>query len=85
MEDQKYTLEELVDAGVYIPAGLDEDGEILFACDFEKAREFAPEVYIQEVKVLDEAILEAVDSGMMELDWKFDDEGNPTVDYIARV
>lgn len=81
----EYTLEELIAAGVYIPAGLDDDGEILYAFDFEKGREFVPQIYIREVKALDEAILEAVDSGMMELDWKFDDQGNPTVDYIAKV
>jgi hypothetical protein len=81
----KYTLEELIGAGVYIPAGLDEDGEVLYACDFERARQHAPEVYIEEVKALDEAILKAVESGMIELDWKFDDEGNPVVDYIAKI
>ena len=80
-----YSFEDLINAGVYVEAGVDEDGETLYACDFEKAKEFAPEVYREEVMALDIAILDAVDSGMMEIDWKFDSEGNPTVDYIARV
>lgn len=83
--NMKYTLEELIEAGVYIPAGLDEDGEVMYACDYQKAREYVPEIYIEEVKALDEAILAAVDSGDIELDWKFDDEGNPVVEYIARL
>lgn len=80
-----YSFEDLISAGVYVESGVDEDGETLYACNFEKAKELAPEIYTEEVMALDIAILDAVDSGMMEIDWKFDAEGNPTVDYIARV
>jgi hypothetical protein len=80
----EYTLEELIEAGVYVPIGVDEDGDRLYDVDLERAKIFSPELWAREQEALDMAILEAVDSGKMEIDWKFDDEGNPTVDYIVR-
>lgn len=79
----KYTLEELLEAGVYVPVGEDENGDTLYELDFEKAKEVAPEIYHAELNALDAAILEAVDKGYMELDFGIGDDGEPYVEYIV--
>lgn len=59
----QYSFHELIDLGVFYVSDYDEDGEPLFNIDMEKAREFAPEIYEQELDALDRAILSAIDSG----------------------
>lgn len=80
---QKYDIHALIEAGVYNAVGEDENGDILYELDFEKARELAPEIYHAELNALDAAILEAVDQGYMELDFGIDDDGEPYVEYIV--
>lgn len=66
------TFDEQVEAGVWLYAGEDEDGETLITLDDEAAIKFAPEIYWKEKNAVDEAILDAIDAGYME--WDFDPE-----------
>jgi hypothetical protein len=62
------TFEELVEAGVYEFAGWDDDGERLWTLNPEVAKEVAPDIYWQEMNLIDQAILKAVDLGLLTID-----------------
>lgn len=62
-----YSYEQLCDLGVFIPAGIDDDGEPLITIDMDRAKEYAPEVYWRELNAIDETILSLVDKGMLRM------------------
>jgi hypothetical protein len=68
------TLEQMLELGVYeqVPCGDD----IEYTVNMEKAREHAPAIYFAEMDAVDTAILEAIESGYLELDFTVDDDGN---------
>lgn len=59
----QYSFYELIDLGVFYITDYDDDGEPLFNVNMEKAREFAPEIYQEELDAIDRAILQAIDTG----------------------
>lgn len=62
------TFEELVEAGVYEFDGWDDDGEMMWILNEEVAKQVAPEVYWHEINKVDEAILLAIDLGLLVMD-----------------
>lgn len=76
------TFEQMVELGVYTPEQVNEDGEIEYSCDLQKAKEHAPEIYLAEMEAIDKAILDAVDLGYLEIDMQIDPEGNLSISYI---
>lgn len=68
MEDEEKVFEALVEAGVFEFAGWDEDGERIWAVDWDRAKEVWPAFYWHEKNQLDEAILDAVEAGFLRMD-----------------
>jgi len=60
--------DDLVEAGVFVEVGVDEFGESLWAMDMDRCKEIAPELYWHEMNAIDEAILKAIDLGLLTMD-----------------
>lgn len=60
--------DDLVEQGVFIFAGVDENDEAIFSIDMDRCREVFPALYWHEMNQIDEAILKAIDLGFITMD-----------------
>jgi hypothetical protein len=66
----------LLDQGVYVPAGIDEDGEAQYKFVPEVAKVVSPELYWLEMNEVDKTLLDLIDKGLVQMDIKPDEDGN---------
>lgn len=81
MNHDTHTLEELVSAGVYVFAGLDDSGEATYSLNVNVAKEKAPDIYWADRNALETALLDAIDEGYLE--WDFDPDTLEDVFYVT--
>ncbi len=62
------SLDSLIDKGVYVVAGIDDEGMPLYELDVEQAKIHAPEVYEADRNACLVALLDAVEAGYLEID-----------------
>lgn len=73
------TLERLVELGVYVP--IDTTDGVMYDVDMQRAKQYAPDIFYAELDALDEAILEAIEAGFLEMDFSLNEDGNLDTTY----
>ena len=71
MDEEMNSLEHYIEIGAVDIAGMDEEGEILFAIT-EKAKDIAPELWDAHQRHIDDSLMELYKRGLIEIEYNED-------------
>lgn len=68
-EDDDDLQQYLLDTGCIVVDSVDEDGEFLFTLNEEACKKYAPQLWEMHTQEIDEALVELVENGLVEVEY----------------
>lgn len=66
--EEEMQMEHYLEIGAISLAGMDENGEIIYAIE-DKAKELAPELWEAHIRYVDESLMKLYEKGLMEVEY----------------